>query len=122
MNKGRLMTRCLTLLTFLLLASHALAHTKLAGSVPAAGATLAGPIREITLEFADAVRLTAVTLTDAGGDEKVLGTVPAEIAAKFVIAVSEPLASGAYVITWRAVGADTHVVTGEIPFSLAQAR
>jgi methionine-rich copper-binding protein CopC len=30
--------------------------------------------------------------------------------------VSAALAPGAYVIQWRAVGADTHIVSGEIGF------
>jgi len=111
------MIRGFTLLTGLLLAVNALAHTELTASVPAAHASVRELVTEIVLEFAGDVRLTAVTLTDASGAEKMLGALPRDAAERFVIAVVEPLPPGEYVITWRAVGADTHVVSGEIPFT-----
>ena len=112
------MVRSSMLLVGLLFASGATAHTGLAGSEPAAGASVVGPVTEIVLTFADEVRLTAVALADAGGTAKALGPLPKDAAAHFVIAVEEPLAPGQYEITWRAVGADTHVVSGKIAFSV----
>jgi methionine-rich copper-binding protein CopC len=86
-------------------------------SEPAAGAAVTA-VTEIVLTFADEVRLTVVTLADASGAEKALGAFPNVPAARFVISVEESLRLGEYTLTWRAVGADTHVVSGEIPFSL----
>jgi methionine-rich copper-binding protein CopC len=112
------MVRPSLLVVGLLIAQGASAHTKLAGSEPAAGETVAAPV-EIVLTFSGEVRLTAVTLADTSGAEQTLGDVRADTAANFVIPVEEPLAPGTYVITWRAVGADTHVVSGEITFSVS---
>jgi methionine-rich copper-binding protein CopC len=113
------MVRLNLLVVGLVFAHGAAAHTELAGSEPAAGATVAAPVGEIVLTFAGDVRLTAVTLADATGAAKTLGALPKDIAAKFTISVEVPLPPGAYTITWRAVGADTHVVSGEIPFSVS---
>ena len=112
------MVRPSLLLVGLVFAAAAAAHTGLTGSEPADGALVPGPVTEITLTFADEVRLTAVALADAGGEQKTLGALPLDAAAKFVISVEEPLAVGDYTIVWRAVGADTHVVSGEIRFSV----
>jgi methionine-rich copper-binding protein CopC len=95
------------------------AHTPLTSSQPAAGSTVAAPLKEIVLEFGGDVRLTALALVDATGKQKKVADVPTEIAKKFTLAVREELTPGDYVATWRAVGADTHVVTGEIKFSVA---
>jgi hypothetical protein len=105
----------------MLVTAAAFAHTGLRSSTPAAGATLEGPIDAIVLEFAEPVRLTAITLTDAAGREQPLGARAEAAAAAFTLATGAPLPPGAYVIAWRAVGADTHVVSGEIPFTITAA-
>jgi methionine-rich copper-binding protein CopC len=47
--------------------------------------------------------------------------VPAAVAKKFTLAVEEDLKAGAYTVNWRAVGADTHVVSGDFSFTVAAA-
>jgi methionine-rich copper-binding protein CopC len=111
----------LALLGSLAFASGVDAHTKLASSAPAEGASAPAPVKEIVLEFAGDVRLTVVTLAGAAGEKKAIDDVPTALAAKFSLAVRDELAPGSYVVTWRAVGADTHVVSGEIHFSVAAA-
>ena len=111
----------LVLVGALAMATGAAAHTKLASTVPAEGASAPAPVKELVLEFAGDVRLTAVALTDASGAKKTIADVPTAVAAKFTLAVRDELAPGAYVVTWRAVGADTHVVSGEIHFSVMTA-
>ena len=59
------MVRPSLLLVGLVFAAAAAAHTGLTGSEPADGALVPGPVTEITLTFADEVRLTAVALADA---------------------------------------------------------
>jgi copper resistance protein C len=108
----------LALIGSLAVATGVEAHTKLAVSVPAEGASALAPVKEIVLEFAGDVRLTAVVLNDAAGAEKAIADVPTAVGAKFALAVRDELAPGGYVVTWRAVGADTHVVSGEIHFSV----
>lgn len=105
----------------LAVATGAGAHTPLKASAPAEGASVAPPVKEIVLEFGGDVRLTAIALADAAGAKKVVADVPTTLAAKFNLAIRDELAPGAYVVTWRAVGADTHVVSGEIHFTVAAA-
>jgi len=97
------------------------AHTPLADSVPANGAEVPPPVTELVLEFRDDVRLTAVTLADSGGAKKTLAAIPTTVAPKFNIAVRDELAPGDYVVTWRAVGGDTHIVSGELRFKVTAA-
>ena len=101
------------------LAAHA--HTPLTSSQPGAGGTVASPVKEIVLEFGGDVRLTALALTDAAGAKKAVADLPTAIQKKFAVAIRDELAPGDYVATWRAIGADTHVVSGEIKFSVTAA-
>jgi methionine-rich copper-binding protein CopC len=106
------------LLVSLALAAVARAHTPLAASTPADKASVAAPVKEIALEFQSAVRLTAVAVADAAGASKAVGEIPAAVAAKFTVGIRDDLTPGDYVATWRAVGADTHVISGEIHFTV----
>ncbi len=111
--------RHLLAVALLALASTALAHTELVSSVPRWKSTVSAPVKEVMLEFGGDVRLTAVVLADSDGATKKVGPVPTAVAKKFTIPVDEPLPPGDYKVTWRAVGSDTHVVTGEVRFKVA---
>jgi methionine-rich copper-binding protein CopC len=95
------------------------AHTPLKASIPAEGASVPPPVVTLTLEFGDTVRLTALSLADGAGTAKGLDKPPTTVESKFTIAVRDDLPPGDYVATWRAVGADTHVISGEIHFKVA---
>src|SRR5688572_10698022 len=109
---GVILGVCLTV------AAHA--HTKLAASTPAADASVAAP-SVIELTFAGDVRLTSVSLTDSAGVAKHLDAVPTAVASRFSLAVHEPLAPGTYKVVWRAVGGDTHIISGELGFTVTAA-
>lgn len=114
------MIRARVLLPAMVLAGWAavvFAHTRLASSVPADGAEVEAP-SELVLEFSEPVHVTAVTLRTAAGGQA-LGEIPKGPAAVFVIPVLERLAPGDYSVSWRAVGADTHIVSGELGFVVA---
>jgi methionine-rich copper-binding protein CopC len=111
------MTRLITLALGLALAAAAHAHTGLKSSAPAADAAIAAP-QAIELVFAGEVRLTSLALTDAGGAAKHLDAVPTAVASTFSLAIHEPLVPGAYKVVWRAVGGDTHIVSGEFGFTV----
>jgi methionine-rich copper-binding protein CopC len=113
------MNRLVGALAFALLTLSAAAHTPLKSSVPAEGSAVPPPVAAVILEFGAAVRLTALSLADAAGTPKDLEDLPSTIAAKFTIAVRDDLPPGDYVATWRAVGADTHVISGQIHFKVA---
>lgn len=114
------MTRLITLVLGLALAVAANAHTALKSSTPAADAAIPAP-KAIELVFAGDVRLTSLALTDAGGAAKHLDAVPTAVASTFSLGIHEPLAPGAYKIVWRAVGGDTHIVSGEFGFTVVAA-
>jgi methionine-rich copper-binding protein CopC len=114
------MTRLLAVVLGLTLAITAQAHTALTESAPAADASVPAP-KAIYLTFGGDVRLTAVSLTDAAGAAKHLDAVPTATGSKFGIVVHEPLAPGAYKVVWRAVGGDTHIVSGEFGFTVVAA-
>jgi methionine-rich copper-binding protein CopC len=102
----------------LALAAHA--HTPLKASAPAADSSVPAP-KTVELTFDGDVRLTSVSLTDSGGAAKHLDAVPTDVASQFSLAVHEPLAPGAYKIVWRAVGGDTHIISGELGFTVIAA-
>jgi methionine-rich copper-binding protein CopC len=73
------------------------------------------------LEFAGDVRLTSLSLTDAAGRQQPLDATPTAVGGQFAVAVREPLAPGEYHVVWRAVGGDTHIVSGEFSFTVTAA-
>ena len=104
----------------LALACAAHAHTPLKTSVPAADASVPSP-QSIELTFGGDVRLTSLTLTDSAGAAKRTDAVPTAVATTFSLSVHEPLAPGAYKVVWRAVGGDTHIISGEFAFTVVAA-
>jgi methionine-rich copper-binding protein CopC len=111
------MRRSLALVLGMSLGLAAHAHTKLATTTPEANASVATP-RAIELTFEGEVRLTAVSLSDALGAMKQLDAVPTAVASQFELAIRETLAPGDYKVVWRAVGGDTHIVSGEFAFKV----
>ena len=105
-------------LSLLLVSALASAHTRLSGSVPADNAAVATSPEMIELEFSTDVRLTALSLQDATGTTFDLGALPTDASSAFAIA-APALPPGQYTLGWRAVGADTHVVSGEVHFTIA---
>ncbi len=71
---------------------------------------------QVQLSFSESVRLTAVTIA-SGGETTSLDVELTDPATDFAVALPE-LAPGEYVVEWRALSQDTHVVTGEIRFSI----
>jgi methionine-rich copper-binding protein CopC len=102
------------------LAVAAQAHTPLKASAPAADAAVPAP-KALELTFDGDVRLTSVSLVDGGGAAKHLDAVPTAVASTFSLGIHEPLAPGAYKVTWRAVGGDTHIISGEFGFTVVAA-
>ena len=98
-------------------ASYASAHTKLTTSTPEADATLASSPEIIELQFSKPVRLTTLVL-ERDGTTTDLADLPADTASIFNIGILIPLVPGNYVVEWRAVGEDTHVVSGDFQFTV----
>ena len=101
----------------LLMASVAYAHAELSASMPADKAALEAAPKEIMLHFSEAVRLTALSLTKHDEAKQDLGLLPSEMMKNFSVAVPA-LASGEYLVNWRAMSEDAHVMTGEFSFTV----
>ena len=86
----------------LLWSAVALAHAHLTGSSPADGSHVADAPTTLVLSFSEAAQLTA----PAAAQARIRVPLPA-------------LAAGDYVVSWRALGADGHLVPGQIRFTIA---
>jgi methionine-rich copper-binding protein CopC len=99
-------------------ATGALAHAHLEQSAPADESVLASAPAQLVLRFSESVRLAALWVAADGGSRQKL-VPPSEPQAKIAVALPQ-LPPGHYVVGWRAVGADGHVVPGQISFMLSR--
>lgn len=97
------------------------AHTELAESVPADGATVAAAPEKVELRFSEPVRLTALAVQQDGAQKQSLGPLPGATSASFAVALPA-LDEGHYIVTYRALSEDTHVVSGEFMFAVGSAQ
>jgi methionine-rich copper-binding protein CopC len=105
----------------LFIAAGAHAHTQLTSSMPADEDLLDAAPDAIVLRFSEPVRLTSLALESAAAARHELGPLPSSPSDEF--SVDAPaLADGRYVVSWRAISADTHVVTGRFGFTVQGAR
>ncbi|MPV48971.1 hypothetical protein GCG21_02880 [Pseudactinotalea sp. HY160] len=109
------------LLLLPLLGAPALAHSALTGAVPGEGDQLASTPGEVTLTFNEDITDlgTEVIVTGPNGDILSAGKVEVEgptITQRLVS--SRP--AGAYTVTWRAVSADGHPISGEYTFTSSE--
>jgi methionine-rich copper-binding protein CopC len=95
-----------------------LAHAHLEHSSPAEGSHLSSAPAALVLSFSEAAQLTALSLEKPDGSSVRL-TPPAQAQARISVALPR-LAAGAYVVHWRALGADGHLVPGELRFTITQ--
>lgn len=99
-------------------ATAALAHAHLKKAVPADGAVVGTSPGSVVLSFSEPATLTACWLQKGdGAKQKITGlaTTPAQ-----QISVPVPkLEAGSYVLSWRVVGDDGHVLPGQIHFTVS---
>lgn len=104
----------------LALAAGAQAHTHLKQSTPAEGSVLTTPPSNIVLTFSEAARVTALTLQKDGEAKQKLAPLPTAAAQQVTVA-APALAPGKYVVNWRVVSDDDHVMSGALHFTVAAA-
>jgi copper transport protein len=103
----------------LVAAVSAQAHAHLQQATPADGSVLEAAPSELVLRFSEAAQLTALTVARDGGTQQKVTPLPHKPQAQIVVKLP-PLAPGHYVVSWRALSADGHVVPGEIRFTLGR--
>jgi copper transport protein len=98
-------------------AGPASAHASLVSSDPPAGAHLDGAPTAVRLTFSEHVSLirNAIRLLDGPTTVTGLGT-PISAGSTVTVPINRSLADGDYLLVYRVVSADTHVVGGSIPF------
>jgi copper resistance protein C len=104
----------------LLSAAPASAHDELVGTVPAPGATVSAPGR-VRLTFGEDVADVGSRVVVAGPKGPVAGRLGAT-GPNLVESFPTPLGPGRYTVTWRAVSADGHPVSGRFQFSVRPGR
>lgn len=111
------MPRLSTLLAFVAIAvtGNAHAHAHLQKSEPADQSIVTVAPKHVQLLFAEPVEVTALTLQVTGGTPQKLGPLSSAPSRSWTIALPT-LAAGSYVVSWRAVSDDRHVMTGAIHF------
>lgn len=94
------------------------AHTHLKASMPSDKAVLGSPPSAVMLHFSGPTRLTALSIQKEGDTEsKDVKPLPKNTSPDLNIPLS-PLAPGKYLMTWRAVGGDNHVMSGKLQFTV----
>lgn len=115
MKKNRILTIGAAMLA---LTGIAQAHTHLQMAMPADNSVLASPPSQIMLHFSEATRLTALSIQKDGDKEpKSVSPLPKESATALSVPVAA-LAPGKYVVNWRVVGDDNHVMSGALHFTV----
>jgi len=105
------------ILLLFLFPSMASAHTKLVSSNPSNGQIITEPIKQITLEFEEALeQLGTIKLYKAGTATAVTNVQVKEN--KLIADLPNDLENGDYKIEWKVVSEDGHPVTGQIPFKV----
>jgi len=104
------------------MAEATLRHLTLSRSEPAANSTVPSP-SEIRLHFSQQPQRgsTSLTLTRSGGGTIEVGDVTVDPGNNraFSSTVSTPLAPGSYVVAWRTMASDGHVIRGDFRFIVA---
>jgi copper resistance protein C len=116
----RLLTAALVaVVTLLLGASPALAHTRLVNSDPADGASLSAAPEAVSLTFSENVEAEFATVSVVGPDGTNHQTGPLSAADGVVRTAVSPLGpAGRYEIGYRVVSDDGHPVQGVVAFTL----
>jgi copper transport protein len=112
------MTRvALALLAALVFPASAFAHATLEKTVPSFRAELASGPHSIRLHFDQHVKLLPGGVHVLNGVGKEFAE-PAHVEGTSVVASVRPLKVGAYTVRWRAISADSHVVSGVWTFGV----
>ncbi|MCX7560898.1 copper resistance protein CopC [Sulfitobacter sp. F26204] len=99
-------------------ATAAMAHSPLDATTPAHDAVIAEMPAEVLLTFKGEIRLTRVSISQAGAEQvdMDLGQ-QTTFAQEFALPVQD-MGAGTYQVEWRGLGADGHVLKGSFSFTV----
>ena len=95
----------------------AFAHTHLVKAVPADGSTVMVSPPKFILTFAEPAKLTVLSLQKDAEPARKIGPLPTTPSAEISIPAPQ-LVAGKYVLSWRAVSDDGHVMPGKLTFTV----
>jgi hypothetical protein len=101
-----------------LLASAAQAHSHLESSTPKEGSMLSAAPSSIELKFSEAVSVTALSIQKGDEKSQPLGPLPQKPTEKISVA-APALDAGKYVVNYRVVSDDNHIMSGALHFTVS---
>lgn len=112
------MKKYLSLIALIALTSTGLAHAHahVRKSDPADNSTLSAAPKTLSLEFSEEAQVTALALYK--GDTKVQDLELPKQASKQITAPLPVLGTGSYIIQWRVMSADKHIMSGKVSFKV----
>lgn len=105
-------------LAALIFAGPVFAHVQLTNAVPADNAMLMQTPHRLSLTFSGKVRLTKLSLSSADNNSVEFGFKPSAAAAEQFSWALPVLSRGNYRVSWVALGADGHKMSGDFGFML----
>ncbi len=108
-------------LTLMSCSALTLAHTHLVKAVPSNGSTISASPPNFVLTFAEPAKLTVLSLQKDAEPAKKIWPLPAAPATEISVPAPQ-LTAGKYVLSWRAVSDDGHVMPGKLSFTVWQSR
>ena len=96
----------------------AFAHARLVKADPVDGSTVKAAPTKFVLTFGEPAKLTTLSLQKDAEAAMKIGPLPTEAAAQISIPAPK-LTPGKYVLSWRVVGDDGHVLPGKLTFTVA---
>jgi methionine-rich copper-binding protein CopC len=100
-----------------LAATVASAHAHLKTAVPAEGAIVGVAPAHVVLSFSEPATLTACWIQKGNGAKQKLIGLATTPAAQISVPIPK-LEAGTYVLSWRVVGDDGHVLPGQLHFTV----
>jgi copper resistance protein C len=112
--------KILSALAVSLATAVATAHAHLQKAVPADGGVVAAAPANAVLSFSEPAHLTACWIRKGDGPKLKIGPLAAQSARQISVPLP-PLGPGIYVLSWRVIGDDSHIVPGELRFTVSDA-
>jgi methionine-rich copper-binding protein CopC len=110
--------KILSALVLSLATAVAMAHAHLQKSVPADNGVVTESPANVVLSFSEPAHLTACWIQKGDGAKQKIGPLATEPARQVTVPLPQ-LAPGTYAVSWRVIGDDSHIVPGQIRFTVS---